>query len=159
MKKILVVAALSAAMLSMSATADPYLGAGVGAYKTDTNNTSYKLFGGLQASPNFAVEAAYNDFRSYRGASADSWSLAAIGIIPLDQGWSVFGKLGPSYNRTRNVGGSNRTDLLAGVGVGFNASKDLTIRLEYEDFGTLTNTAGAINHKATAWGLNVKYSL
>lgn len=159
MKKIIMALAVSAAFVAMPASADPYVGAGVGVYKTESNRTSYKLFGGFQSSRNFATELAYNDFGNFRGAGADSWSLAAIGILPLDEYWNLFAKAGGSYNRTKFAGSSNNTDLLLGLGVGYNATKNMGVRFEYEDFGKLPNgTFVGASTKATHWGLNVKYS-
>lgn len=70
--------AFSAAFVAIPASAEPggYVGVGAGEAKTDSHNTSYKIFGGIQATQNFGLELAYNDFRGYHNEKSDSWSLA-----------------------------------------------------------------------------------
>ncbi|MFB9146038.1 outer membrane beta-barrel protein [Halomonas alkalicola] len=77
---------------------------------TDDKDTAFKLFAGYQFNPNFAVEASYVDFGDFTAnaavavngnivsenikASADGFGFALVGRLPIDAGFSVFGKLG-----------------------------------------------------------------
>jgi len=158
MKKILVAIAVSAAFVAIPASAQTYAGAGIGTAKTDSRNTSYKLFAGYQSTQYLAVEAAYNDFGKYRGASANSWSLAGVGTISLHQYWNIHAKLGATMNNTSLLGTTRHTDLLTGVGVSYIAAPNLLVRLEYEDFGAMPKDIAGTSSKATNWGLNAKYS-
>lgn len=165
MNKILIAVAFSAAFVAISASAaEPYaparvyVGAGGGVADTDDHNTSYKIFGGVQASTNIGIEAAYNDFGGYRGHTAESWSVAMTGTIPLDKNWDVFGKLGLTENHTQYAGSSRRNDLLAGVGIGYNATKNVSVRVEYEDFGNLPDDPNGSSTKVTNLGMNMKYT-
>ena len=164
MNKVLMAMALSAAFVAIPASAAPasaapygYIGAGIGEAKTDSDNTSYKIFAGIQPTPNFGAELAYNDFGGYRGQTADSWSLAGTGTLPLDKNWDIFGKLGATRNHIKFGGSSDHTDLLAGVGIGYNFTPNVGVRLEYEDFGKLP-AVGGNKTKVTNWGLNMKFS-
>jgi len=157
MNKLLMAAAISAALMAGPASAELYMGAGAGQVKTDSTKTSWKLYGGLQFNPTWGMELAYTDLGSYRGSNVESWSLAGTATMPLNERWSVLGKLGAAANRPHFAGASNHTDLLAGVGVGYTMTKNVGLRLEYEEFGKLSNSAGS-NTKGKNLGLSVKYS-
>ena len=160
MKKILIAAAVAVAAVCVAApaAAQMYLGGGVGASRTDTDETSYKLYGGYQFSPNWGAELAYNDLGRYRNANIESWTLAGVGTLPLGAQWSILGKLGVAANRTRFAGTTNNKDVLLGVGVGYNFSKQFGLRLEYEDFGKLSNQGGGNNSRGSNLGLSMRYT-
>lgn len=160
MNKVLIAMALSAIFVAVPASAESsgYVGVGVGEAETDANNTSYKIFGGLQVSQNFGVELAYNDFNGYRGQRADSWSLAGTGTLPLNMGFDIFGKLGATRNHIKFGNSSHHTDLLAGVGIGYNFNRNVALRLQYEDFGDLPTDINGRTANVTNWGLDLKYS-
>ena len=155
MKKILIVAAVAAAFAAAPASAQWYLGAGIGEAKTDTRETSFKLYGGYQLTPTWGVELGYNDLGRYRGADVESYSLAGTGTIPLNERWSLIGKLGVAENRPDATGAGNNTDVLIGVGVGYSLSKNVGLRLEYEDFGKLADAGGSSRGRNV--GLSLKY--
>ncbi|UYG03435.1 outer membrane beta-barrel protein [Halomonas sp. LR3S48] len=99
----------------------PYIGAGIGHAKldnetldwldengvnTDDTDISYKLFAGYQFNSNFAIEAGYVDFGSFTASgsngadnadlklSAEGFTAALVGKLPIQSGFSVYGKLG-----------------------------------------------------------------
>ncbi|WP_162623104.1 outer membrane beta-barrel protein [Billgrantia lactosivorans] len=99
----------------------PYLGAGIGhamldnstmddldelGFDTDDNDVSFKLFAGYQFNPYFAVEASYVYFGDYTASgsngtnnadlklSADGFTAALVGKLPIQSGFSLYGKLG-----------------------------------------------------------------
>jgi len=157
MKKLLMAGAVAGAILAGPAGAQMYVGLGAGASRTDTNETSYKLYGGYQFTPNWGAELAYNDLGRYRNANIESWTLAGTGTIPLGMQWSVFGKLGVAANRSRFAGTTNYRDVLVGVGVNYILSKNVGLRLEYEDFGKLSNQGAGGNSRGNNLGLSVNY--
>ncbi|MDO8351270.1 MAG: outer membrane beta-barrel protein [Gallionella sp.] len=158
MKRTLMAAAILAAFVAIPASAAPYVGAGIGASRTDSHNTASKIFAGFQSNENFGVQVAYNNFGGYRGATATAWSVAAVGTIPLDSNWDISGKLGATENRTTLPGAGRHSDILWGLGVGYNFNKNIAVRFEYEDFGKLPTDNAGNRWKATNWGLNAKYS-
>lgn len=158
MKKTLMAAAILAAFAAIPASAAPYVGAGLGSARTDSNNTATKVFAGYQSTENFGVQVAYNNFGGYRGATATAWSAAVVGTIPLDPNWDVSAKLGATENRTTLAGSGRHSDILWGLGAGYNFNKNIALRLEYEDFGKLPADNAGNRWKATNWGLNAKYS-
>lgn len=158
MKKRLIAAALSAAFIAGPASAEMYLGAGIGVSETDTRETSWKGYGGYQFTPNWGIELGYNDLYRYRGSDIELWSLAGTGTLPLGQGWSLLGKVGAATNRSSFQGASHRTELLLGAGVGYSMTRNLGVRLEYEDFGKLSDNANGNNSRGKNLGLSLKYA-
>lgn len=155
MNKTLMVMAL---IMAIPSAAQAYVGIGTGRAKTDTNHTSYKIFAGSQPSQSFGLEVAYNDFGKYRAAKTDSWSLAAIGTMPMANNWDLFGKLGATRNHIKFGNSSRRTGLLAGVGLGFKPTQNIGLRVEYEDFGKLPTDMTGVSTKVTNWSVNAKFS-
>ena len=152
-----------------------------------TTDTAYKLYGGYQFTPNWGVELGYNDLGnkySVRETTAgipssmtyklNSWYVAATGTLPLQGGFSVFGKLGVSANKSsgnavcvlgvcEDVGSESKTDVMVGVGAQYTFMKHWAARLEYENYGKMsgddvwdTGDSGAL--KADAWYLSVNYT-
>ena len=153
-----VIAALAGAMATAPASAQAYLGAGAGASKTDRNETSWKLYGGYQFNPTWGAEVAYTDLGRYRGSDIQSWSLAGTGTMPIADRWSLIGKLGATSNRPKFSGGSNHSDVLLGIGVDYSFSKQVSVRLEYEDFGKLSKSTVGGDSNGSNLGLSVKYT-
>jgi hypothetical protein len=73
---------------------------------SDDTDTAFKMFVGYQFNPNFAVEASYVDFGDFTASSSapgysgeaklsmDGFTAALVGKLPIQDGFSVFGKLG-----------------------------------------------------------------
>lgn len=133
-----------------------YVGAGAGRVDSGDTDNSWKLYAGGELNRNFAVEAAYNDLGSYRTADITSWSLAAIGKLPLDNMWSVFAKAGVTSNRAKNGISERNTEPLLGVGVGLDFNRNMGVRLEYEDFGNTPVVAGR-DERISNWALSLNY--
>lgn len=115
-----------------------YAGAGIGQSTIDAcdgvthcddEDTSWKIFGGWQLNPNLAFEAGWVDFGEISGsiggsavsAEADGLTLAAKGSLPLNEQFSVFGKLGMVMWDVEGGGAASGidndgTDLLYGIG-------------------------------------------
>ena len=166
MKKLLIAAAVASALLAGQASAQMmsspkmsspqfYMGAGVGSVKNDNREDSWKLYAGYQFDRTWGVEVAYNDLGQYRGADIESWSLAGTGTIPLNESWALLAKLGVTSNRADFAGGGNHTAALAGLGIGYSFTKNVGMRLEYEDFGKLSDRGNDSHGRNVA--LSVKY--
>ncbi len=145
----------------------PYLGAGIGYSKldndtldrldsaganTDDSDTGYKLFAGYQFNPSFAVEASYLDFGEFEAnagsekleASADGFGFSLVGKLPIQNGFSVHGKLGMvvwdgdlDYSDSgRGVSsslGEDGTDPYYGIGAEYEVQQ-IMMRAEYERY-------------------------
>jgi len=164
MKKLLMAAALSTLFIAGSASAQVsqgsqmYIGAGAGASKTDTKETSWKVYGGVQFNPIWGLELGYTDLGKFRGSDINSWSLAGTAKLPLAEKWALLGKLGAAWNRPSVAGANKHTDVLLGIGLGYSMNKNLGLRLEYEDFGKLTDVNAGNDSKGRNLALSVTYA-
>jgi OmpA-OmpF porin, OOP family len=127
-------------------------GAG-GVTSCDEKDTAWKLFGGYQFNRHFALEASYFDYGSITAngqtfgvpfritGDATAFGVAAVGILPLANQFSLFGKLGLLRTEldlsASGVGGSasesdSDTGLHIGVGAMFDMGRNFSIRAEWE---------------------------
>jgi OOP family OmpA-OmpF porin len=145
-----VAAALLSAVVTFPAYADnsPYVGIKVGSTSVGFNalskssDTAYGALLGYQYNRNFAVEGEYADLGRFTTATAvtgksDVWGLSAVGILPLEDRFSVYGKLGVarSSTRTSTAAGINRTAATYGLGGQFDATPMIGLRLSWERYG------------------------
>jgi OOP family OmpA-OmpF porin len=166
MKKLL--AALIVLMAASTANAQDkgwYVGGAVGQGKAkgfcdgvsgtgvscDDTDTTVKAMGGYQFSRNFALELGLMNAGTYeaRGpggtitVKAAIFEGTAVGILPLGQQFSVFGKLGlysSAVDSTANTFVLNRnettgnTDLTYGVGLGWAFTPKFQLRAEWQRY-------------------------
>lgn len=184
MKKLLLVAILSSTALAAQADEGSYMGVGLG-YATQkitsdnlvsganqhTGKFGAKVYGGYQFNDNFALEAGYNylnrDKIDWSSTSSSGhvkiqghiFSLAATGILPLNETFSLFGKLGAAGYYTKTESEETKKVLLIpvshsqqesnqtkfapvfGVGAEYKLNKASALRVEYENFGKPKVTA------------------
>lgn len=169
MKKIIF--ALIAGLTAMGAAqaqspSRPYIGLGVASadhnFKiggaTNVHSEGYKpsakIFGGVELTPMFGVEAGYTDIRksdhSFNvGATPGSATtdgsrsyLAGKATMPVNEAFSVYGKLGAGYSKvnvssaTPLVGRSDsKTEVYGAVGGQYNLNEKMALTLEYERYG------------------------
>lgn len=160
------VSAIAFALLSLASTAALaengtgfYIGGGAGysGHQVDCDgvescskaHAGFKLLGGYQITPNFAIEGSYGDLGKTKlsGSGADAslkasgFTVAALGIFPASKEIELFGKLGMHSTKTRydasyagysESGSFNSTGLLVGFGAQYRFSANLTGRVEYE---------------------------
>lgn len=126
----------------------------------DNRDTGYKLFGGYQFNPNFALEGGYYDLGRF-GFSANTspagtlngnirvrgLNLDAVGILPFTEKLSAFGRVGLNYADARDsFSGSGLVDVTnpdpskrglnykLGVGLQYAFTESLAMRLEAERY-------------------------
>jgi OOP family OmpA-OmpF porin len=154
----------------------------------DEKDTYYKLFGGYRFNRYFAAEGGYADFGKYsldltRAAPAGTahvdvrasgWFLDALGVVPLGNNFSLFGKIGAvrtavesnasasgSFTLSPGVSPNRKateTDWKWGIGAAYDFNAHLGARLEYElvkDVGDQASTGGSSDIKL--WSLGVLY--
>lgn len=189
MKKILF--ALIAAATAMSAAQaqvqkpGPYLGLAVasadhelkigGATNTDAEGykPSLKVFGGVDITPMWGIEAGYTDIREadhnfnigatrYAGTTEGRRAyLAGKATMPVNEAFSVYGKLGAGYTKTElNTlapaisRSDSKTELYGAIGGQYNVNERVALTLEYERYGKSKD----YGVKADAISLAARYS-
>lgn len=199
MKKLFLAGAIATAFVAMPASAQWYIGGGVGSSKIrgadgpvlvdgtvppltlnvsglDSSKTSAKIYGGYQITPNWGVELQYADLgkrdfaaRNAAGVTlatgtvkASQYSIAGTGTLPLAANFSLFGKLGISSNKDKTtlLGTSEsdrKTSPMVGVGVAYNFTPKVAVRLEYEDFGKFSSDGGT-SVRGNNYSLNLQYA-
>jgi OOP family OmpA-OmpF porin len=122
----------------------------------DDTDTAWKLYLGYQFNPNFAVEGGYVDMGKFDFSSTTAGGslsgelktkngvfIDAVGIIPLQNNFSIFGKLGLYSVKSElsgsgaggSVSASHTTgDVTYGIGAGYDFTRNLAARLEWERF-------------------------
>lgn len=138
------------------------------------STTAFKIYGGYNYTQNFGVEAGYADLReaSISGGGATATSkpralyVAATGTLPVNEQFSVFGKLGVSANRTK-IGArytgfnesvtDNQTSPFIGVGAAYVLNKNVSLVAEYENFGKVAKD-GSDSVKADLLSVGVRYA-
>ncbi|MCE9641715.1 MAG: outer membrane beta-barrel protein [Betaproteobacteria bacterium] len=140
----------------------------VGSTAYEDIDTGFKLFGGYKFNEYFGVEGGYNYLGQYTasptsGASVgkaviktDAWNVFAVGTVPLPANFSLFGKLGVSSNyskmnfssnggafATNDAGTARKTSVAWGLGGAYAFNKNVSVRIEYEDFGKAGETNNA----------------
>ncbi|MDP3171523.1 MAG: outer membrane beta-barrel protein [Polaromonas sp.] len=131
----------------------------------DNSGTGYKLFGGYQLNRNFAVEGGYFDLGkssytvnatrntdnvpgTFNGETrVRGLNLDLVGMLPVSDRFSVFGRIGAAYAQSRasfNSTGSvpvnpsntrkNDTNLKVGLGMQYAITEALALRAELERY-------------------------
>jgi OmpA-OmpF porin, OOP family len=144
MKKIAIAAILSAFVAAPALAADTYLGVNVGKNQTDysgvNSSTAIGVLGGYTINQHVAAEVAYTNLGSADTKYGTSltghvFSIAAVGSLPLNNDFSLLGKLGLASSTVEESGYSeSKSDLTYGIGAQYNASKTVGIRLGYDSF-------------------------
>lgn len=110
---------------------------------TSTNPTGWGVFIGHDFNSNFAFEAEYLNLGEIKAgtssAKSTGFSLSGVGSIPLNQNFSLFGKLGFAMI-TGSPGGSYTGNdmksraLTYGLGGQFNLGSSVGIRLGWDKY-------------------------
>lgn len=147
MKKTLVTLLLSSAFAAPVFAADQgfYVGANVGQSSTDTfslstkTGTAFSILGGYRFMKYVAAEIQYNDFGSPTitgGASMkiNGYSAVAVGILPLNEQWSLMAKLGFANTKLGTPVDVSKSDVTYGIGGQFNIDKNWGVRANYDQY-------------------------
>jgi OmpA-OmpF porin, OOP family len=146
------------------------------------NKTTLQVSGGYQFTEMWGIELQYTDLGSRSGTitalgttvgtpsvRAYQVGISGTGTYMFTPEWFARGKLGVSSNHLAdlnvqvagtpvNIGGSNHTDVLAGIGVGYKWNENFSSRLEYEYFGKFETSGGQTsNGTGSNIGLRMQY--
>lgn len=119
----------------------------------DEKDNGFKIFGGYRVNRNFAVEGSYFDYGEFPAritvggnsgtltGEATAWGVAAVGLLPVSDRFSLFGKAGLLFTDLSvtavgpggvGVGDDEGSGLHFGVGGMFNLAGNIAIRAEWE---------------------------
>ena len=141
---------------------------------------------GYKVNPNFALEGGYIDFGKAKYSSsysvagtpdtatgtvkAGGLDIAALGILPLGDSFSLFGKAGLVAARVKSTlasgsgvaGGSASSNVLRpllGVGVSYKLNENMDLRGEYDHVSGLgkSSTTGKMNDNMLSFGLGYHF--
>ncbi|HTH94877.1 MAG TPA: outer membrane beta-barrel protein [Rhodocyclaceae bacterium] len=153
---------------------------------TDKHDGVYSLDLGYKFHQNFAVEGGYVDLGRYdfnsnvSAPAADTasgnyrvkgWTASAVGILPIQNGFSAYGKLGLVYadtslNAASNTGATNisstskwSTRPLVGLGVSYDITPQWAGKAEWNHYDGLGNasTGGRTNIDTYTLGVAYKF--
>lgn len=152
------------------------------------SDTSYKLFGGYKYNKNFAVEAGYADFGQFEARASgntggtsfsakgmmdsNAFFVDAVGILPLNDSFSVFGKAGLAYAHTKakysetvaslaysESGSDDEFVPKLGIGAEYNITKLVAVRAEYEHYFNVGDKfKTGVESDIGGWNIGLKIS-
>lgn len=121
----------------------------------DDNDSAWRIFGGYQFNRHFAAELGYADLGTPASASGTisgvpvvvrtevkAWDLVAVASYPIDR-FSIYAKLGLYRAETDSTGtvagvprsvSDTNTDITFGLGAGFDITKNLRVRGEWQRY-------------------------
>lgn len=149
----------------------------------DDRDTGYKVFGGYQVNKNFAVEAGYFDLGKFNFTATTApagtltgnfrvrgLNLDAVGILPITEKFSAFGRVGVQYAKTRDsfagtgavlVANPNRserdTNYKYGLGMQYDFTPSLGMRVEAERYRINDAVRGKDNIDLVSVGLVYRF--
>jgi len=148
--------ALGFAAFPVAAQGKGYGGLSVGQYTendiTGESTTGFRFFGGYHVNKNIAFEAGYIT-AAFEGTTATGLTLAAVGVAPVNEQFSVFGTVGLFSWSLSNLDLSG-TDPFVGVGALFNVAKDVAVRVEFDSY---TLSSDFADTSATALTVGVQF--
>ena len=129
---------------------------------TDDKDTGWKAFAGYRIMKYLAVEGAYTNLGEATAntvitapvagtvntdVESESWNISAVGILPLNDQFSLFARLGVNvWNIDASSSGTGSggpfvldvsddgTDVVYGLGAAYNITQNLSVRGEWERY-------------------------
>jgi OmpA-OmpF porin, OOP family len=126
----------------------------------DRSDNAFGFDLGYRVNRNFAVEGAFTDLGKFQfstpGGDGElrpkAVSLSAVGILPLQANWSLYGKAGIAHTEAKVGGPFDTSDsnngLLAGAGVMYDFNRNVYARAgwdHYAEVGTDATGDGRLN--------------
>ena len=152
----------------------------------DDHDTAYGIGAGYQFNRNFALEGGYVDLGKFNVNSTisapaadtahgqykvDGWNLVGVGIIPLQNGFSVYGKAGLIFADVKlnaasdtgavpvSGGSKSSTNGTYGLGTSYDFGNNLIGKLEWNRYQGLgePNGSGKVDLNAYTAGVSYRF--
>ena len=95
------------------------------------------FFGGYQFHKHIAVELGYGMLFDKNSVEVTTMEAVAVGIFPLNNQFSIIGKLGLANVEAEGPGGSeDKTELTYGIGVQWDFTRNLGARAQWQRYDT-----------------------
>lgn len=139
MKKYFALSILCAAALSVPAHAEEqtgehgknYIGVSVSRLTAAPKSNGAAILLGHRYNENLAVELAYADSGALSNVAekTSATSVAAIGFVPINSSFEVYGRLGYASAHTKNAEGlsANRGDVTYGLGIEYSLNENYSL--------------------------------
>lgn len=154
--------------LGRSSTGTPYSNATL----TKSTDTVLGVLGGYQFTKNWGAEAQYTGAGKFSGnipggtftGKSDALSLAAVGTLPLNDSFSLYGKLGFASVKTTlttspasaNTGAS-RTAATFGLGAQYNVTPAIGIRFGWDRYAAAVTGVGTSKYNDNVYSLGAVF--
>ena len=111
----------------------------------DNKDSAWKIFGGFQFSRYFAAELGYANLGEASASAgavsatdeATAIELVALGMFPVVERFSIFGKLGfASVDVDTPLGGDTKTELTYGIGAQYDVTPMIGARVQWQRYDT-----------------------
>ena len=143
MKKIAIAVLLSAFVAAPAFAADMYVGVKLGSAKNEVSgitesSSAFGVFGGYTIIQNLAVEVGYTDLGSMAAGiiKLSTLELSAVGSVPINEQFSIFGKLGMANTAEKGSGLTvNRSVATIGLGGQYKVAPTFGIRIGWDVYG------------------------
>ncbi|MBB4841830.1 OOP family OmpA-OmpF porin [Paucibacter oligotrophus] len=135
------------------------------ALRLDKTDTAYGIFGGYQFNKYFATELSVHKLGQQRIGDSDAktsaYSLDAIGRLPVNDKFSVYGRLGGAhyerdFSGLDGAGNKISTGFKVGLGVDYAINKDWALRTELTRYNNLPDL-GTYGRTMDSWNVGVSY--
>ncbi len=148
---------------------DYKLGDGTGVFGSDKRTTAYNIYvGSYFTNSDLGMELGYTDFgrvtRAGGTTKADGINLSLIGRLPLDNAFSLLGKVGGTFAHTDvssaagsgvTAGSENSFDWSYGVGAEYAMNRQWSAVLQYDEH--YVKYAGNNRDRINITSLGVRY--
>ena len=128
-------------------------GIAVGSSSVDHSDTAFGFDLGYRVNRNFAVEGAYTDLGKFKYSTdtfdgsyrAKAFSLAGVGILPLESNWSLYGKAGIAHTQAKLDAPSDASDtrngLLVGAGAMYDINRNVYAKAGWDRYASIGSDA------------------
>ena len=135
-------------------TQSPYQGTAATNTSAQSSNAGVQL--GYQFDKNWGVELFYTGAGKYTGTvgtntsvlQSDAWGVNAVGTLPVSNDFSLYARLGAASTYTRlsnsvasTFAAASRAGLTYGLGVQYNVTPAIGVRLGMDAYGLATTNA------------------
>lgn len=171
---------LGAGLTKFSLKKNDFTATGATSRAFDEKDKGFKIFGGYRLLRNLAVEAQYARLGEaevrYSGAGfapgrekyeVSGFSVAAVGLLPVSDEFTLFAKAGPSFTRAENTFSrtglgtntkSSRAGGLFGLGASYKLSENFSLRAEFENFSRVGEASKAGRSSVNLLSIGAAYN-